>query len=118
MLWLQKVFTVPKPDDQQSGVQASCGAALKDVLVRVYRSNSEASKPWIQQLHQALQLMGADAAAASAHRHLERQAVRWGGCCWWRAGLEGTVAAIGREGGPWDRVTHTRHTAKADATRG
>lgn len=74
----KKVFKVPKADDQQSGIEASCGAALKDVLVRLYRSNSEPCKPWIQQLHQALQVMGADAAAESAARHLQRQAARWG----------------------------------------
>lgn len=75
---VQGLFKAPKPDVQQSGVEASCGAALKDILVRVYRSsNSEAVKPWRQQLHQALETMGAEAAAASALRHLERQAARW-----------------------------------------
>lgn len=74
----QGLYKMPKPDDGQSGVEASCGSALKDILVRVYRSNSEASKPWRQQLSQALVQMGAEAAAASAQRHLDRQAVRWG----------------------------------------
>lgn len=80
LLWWvrQGVFRMPQPGDQQSGVEASCGAALKDVLIRVFRhSNSELFKPWRQQLHQALDTMGATAAAASVNRHLDRQAARW-----------------------------------------
>lgn len=79
-LWRQGVFKLPQPGDGQSGVEASCGAALKDVLIRVFRhSNSELFKPWRQQLLQALEAMGASAAAASVNRHLDRQAARWEG---------------------------------------
>lgn len=67
---------MPKPGDGQSGIDASCGSALKDILVRVYRSNSEPTKPWQQRLRQALETMGAEAAAASAQRHLDRAAAR------------------------------------------
>lgn len=79
----QGVFKAPRADEQQSGVSASCGAALQDALVRLYRSSSsEAAKPWRQKLHAALVALGAEAAAASALRHLERQAVRWGHIGW------------------------------------
>lgn len=72
----QRVFSVPKPGDGQSGVEASCGSALKDILIRVYRSGSEPIKTWQQRLRQALEAMGAEAAAASAQRHLDRAAAR------------------------------------------
>lgn len=84
----QGVYSVPKPGDGQSGIDASCGSALKDVLVRVYRSNSEPTKPWQQRLRQALETMGAEAAAASAQRHLDRAAARWD----YTLGVTGMVA--------------------------
>ncbi|KAF8072491.1 hypothetical protein HT031_000150 [Scenedesmus sp. PABB004] len=72
----QGVLKAPAPGDGQSGVAASCGAALRDVLARLLRGNAEPLRPWQARLDGALRAMGADAVADSAQRHIERQAAR------------------------------------------
>jgi hypothetical protein len=73
---LQAIFKAPVPGDGQSCIAASCGAALKDMLARIMRGNTDASKPWRSKLDAALRAMGADAVADSAQRHIERAAAR------------------------------------------
>jgi hypothetical protein len=72
----QAIFKVPVPGDGQSCIAASCGAALKDMLARIMRSNTEASRRWQWKLETALRGIGADAVADSALRHIERAAAR------------------------------------------
>eukprot|EP00878_Enallax_costatus_P029788 GHUV01032342.1.p1 GENE.GHUV01032342.1~~GHUV01032342.1.p1 ORF type:complete len:335 (+),score=86.85 GHUV01032342.1:295-1299(+) len=71
------IYRVPTSGDGMSPVAASCGTALKDILNRVMRSNTEATKPWQNRLNSALRTMGAAAVAESALRHIERHTARW-----------------------------------------
>lgn len=72
----QGIFRTPTSGDGMSPVAASCGTALRDILSRVMRSNTEATKPWQNRLNSALRTMGAETVADSALRHIERQAAR------------------------------------------
>eukprot|EP00882_Tetradesmus_deserticola_P005911 GHRQ01006225.1.p1 GENE.GHRQ01006225.1~~GHRQ01006225.1.p1 ORF type:complete len:400 (+),score=162.01 GHRQ01006225.1:214-1413(+) len=72
----ESLFKAPQPGDGQPCVAASCGAALKDMLARILRSNTDASKPWQGRLDAALRAIGAEAVADSALRHIERAAAR------------------------------------------
>jgi hypothetical protein len=74
---LQAIFKAPVPGDGQSCIAASCGSALKDMLARIMRSNTDVSKPWQRKLDAALRAIGADAVADSALRHIERAAARY-----------------------------------------
>lgn len=72
------VFKAPALDDGQSGVQASCGSTLRDVLNRVLRSSgsSGGAKAWVQQLDEGLRAMRAGAMADAAHKYLDKLAAR------------------------------------------
>jgi hypothetical protein len=83
---MQVVFKAPAADDGQPGVAASCGATLRDVLLRLLRgcSGSAAARPWAGQLEAALRAMGAGATADAGRKYLDKMATRWDVCvCVW-----------------------------------